>query len=334
MKKILFLLLCILSLIAETKNELYIKALEYEKQKEYKKAMYIYKKIASEDIPNKKKPLEKTIVDAKQSKTPDLVRRTEFVNSFITPLENEESHETAKQIISSSFDIYPYKANYFLPVSYDTKERSDRKQTEAKFQLSVRKPITYNLLGMNESINFAYTQTSWWQLYDESAPFRETNYQPELFVTIPYKKDSSLKAYKFAFLHESNGQGGEESRSWNRLYLQGFFQYNDLFISPRAWYRIPESDSNDDNPDITDYLGYGDLTFLYPYKRNTFKLKLRNNLDFHTNRTGTEFEYTFPLTSKKKSSYGFIQLFNGYGDSLIDYDENMSRISIGLSISR
>ena len=60
-----------------------------------------------------------------------------------------------------------------------------------------------------------------------------------------------------------NGKDKELSRSWNRLYLEGNFQYSELFIIPKIWYRIPEQDDN--NPNIEDYYGYGDLTFVYFY---------------------------------------------------------------------
>lgn len=347
MKTLILLHLVILSLFASDMNELYKKALELEKQDNYKEAMKIYKEIASHNIvqksqatiqpksqPKANQKLEQSIVEAKEPDSQVPSNREEFLYTIMSPIEDKESEETTKQLISSSFDIYAYKTNYFLPISYDTKERSDREQTEAKFQISFKKPLSYNLFGMNESINFAYTQTSWWQLYADSGPFRETNYQPEIFMAIPYEKDSALKAYKFAFLHESNGQGGDISRSWNRLYAEAFFQYDSLFIIPKVWYRIPESDENDDNPDITHYMGYGDLTFLYTYKKNTFKLKLRNNLNFSSNKGAAEFEYAFPLTSDKQSAFGFVQLFSGYGESLIDYNVYMNKISIGFAISR
>lgn len=315
-------------------EELYKKALYYEKQHEYKKAMQTYKEIATYKLPSTNKKLEQKLLKTKEDNTLELSRREEFINTIIDPIEDKESYETTKQLITSSFDIYPYKANYFLPLSYDTKKRDDREQMEAKFQISFKKPLSYNLFGLNESINFAYTQTSWWQVYADSGPFRETNYQPEFFLAIPYKKNSSLKAYKLAFLHESNGQGGDISRSWNRIYAEAFFQYDSLFIIPKVWYRIPEKAEDDDNSDINHYLGYGDLSFLYTYKKNTFKLKMRNNLNFSRNKGAGEFEYAFPLSSKKQSAFGFIQLFSGYGESLIDYNKYTNKISIGFAISR
>ncbi|MCP4971566.1 MAG: phospholipase A [Arcobacter sp.] len=137
-----------------------------------------------------------------------------------------------EQILSSSFNLYPYEENYLLPFSYDSKKKKNREQIETKFQISLKKPIYHNLFGINETINFGYTQTSWWQIYDKSSPFRETNYKPEIFIKIPYgeKDNNLLKGFKFSLLHEYNGQ-------------------------------------KDDNEDITHYMGYGYLTLLYPYTK-------------------------------------------------------------------
>lgn len=309
---------------SENIDELYTQAKKFEKEENYKEAMLLYKKIAN--IENKDKKL---FID--EDKEQEIKETSKVLNT----IEDKETKESLSQILASSFNLYPYNENYLLPFSYTSNINDGRKRAETKFQLSVKKPISYNIFGLNESINFGYTQISWWQLYTNSSPFRETNYLPEIFVTMPYgKKDhTSLKALKFGFLHESNGQGKPKSRSWNRLYAQSYFQFSTLFFSPRVWYRIPD-ENDDDNPDLEDYLGYGDLTFYLPYKTHTFKLLLRNNLRFDESNKGfTELNWTFPFFNSK-NTFGFVQLSNGYGDSLIDYNKNINRISFGISLSR
>ena len=56
----------------------------------------------------------------------------------------------------------------------------------------------------------AFTGTFFWQAYnkEESAPFREANYEPEIFITKPVNwqfgpVDSELLA--LGIVHESNG---------------------------------------------------------------------------------------------------------------------------------
>ncbi len=270
------------------------------------------------------------------------------------------------------FGLKPYKTNFILPVSH-SKDKPDRvatatprrdmlpqyreygENTEVKFQLSLKKDLSYNLFGMNEYITAAYTQEVWWQLYDESGPFRETNYRPEIFLTMPtsdsFDESTGMKAYKFGFLHESNGQEGYRSRSWNRLYVSGVFQWDNLFMEARAWYRLEEdrkSDlwyaglvpaallqgeaSGDDNPNISNYLGYGDINLKYLYKEHKFGLMLRNNFSTNHNRSGIEATYSYPFFDSPDSSW-YVELFNGYGESLIDYNKNVTKASFGFALS-
>ena len=323
--KLLFFTFLIFSFAnANDLNKLYEEAQFYEANGKYKEAMLIYKEIAT-----KERNINRVYVDE------DKRKEVERINEIIDPIEDKETHETIQQIVASRFNLFPHHENYFLPFSYDTEKRADRNKMEAKFQLSVKKPIVHNLFGFDETVNFGYTHTSWWQLYEDSSPFRETNYKPEVFVTVPYgeKNKTSLKAFTFGLLHESNGQSKPESRSWNRLYLEGYFQAGNLFVVPRVWYRLPEEESDDDNPDLTDFMGYGDLTLVYPYKKHTFKLLVRNNFDFSENRGFAEFDWSFPFFGSK-NTFGYLQLSSGYGDSLIDYDEHINRISFGVSLSR
>ncbi len=153
-----------------------------------------------------------------------------------------------------------------------------------------------------------------------------------------YKSDSFLKSYKLAINHSSNGkEEDEKSRSWNRLYLEANFQLSELFIVPKVWYRIPENKNDDTNPDIEDYYGYGDLTFVYAYKKHQFELALRNNLEFNDKNKGSaEFNWTFPLPKLfySTNTYGLFQIFSGYGNSLIDYDREVNKVGLGIALSR
>jgi len=329
MKHLRFIFLIIINTIilnaSSNLNTLYNKAQKLENDGKYKEAMLLYKKIAK-----KEQSINLVYIDE------DKKKEVQVVSNSLNTIKDKETVETIEQILSSNFNLYPYKENYLLPFSYDTKKRDDRKQIETKFQLSVKKPISHNFLGFNETLYFGYTHTSWWQLYDDSSPFRETNYKPEIFLTVPYGKSdkTSLKGFKFGLLHESNGQKEPESRSWNRLYLESYFQVGNLFVMPRAWYRLPEKEEDDDNPDILNYLGYGDVTLVYPYKKHTFKLLLRNNLRFNKENKGfAQADWTFPFFGSK-NTFGYIQLSSGYGDSLIDYDKEINRISFGISLSR
>jgi phospholipase A1 len=187
---------------------------------------------------------------------------------------------------------------------------------------------------LGEIWSFGYTQRSWWQIYVTSAFFRESNYQPEFFVLIPtYKflENSNIKGFKIALIHQSNGRGGEFERSWNRLSLSSFIYYKNFITELRFWYRF--KDKNDYNPDITDYLGFSEIKFIFPYNKHLLKLSLKSNITHK--KSSVELNYSYPIPMRDENDlYLYFKTFNGYGESLIDYNHNVNKISLGVAISR
>lgn len=247
--------------------------------------------------------------------------------------------EQEKQGNANAFVMRAYKPNYFLPVTYTTNSLDNpvydfsAQQVEAKFQLSFQFNWWDHPFGTNSRFYFAYTQLSLWQMYnDESAPFRETNYEPEAGWDVTIDQDFmglNFRKIRASFIHQSNGQGGLRSRSWNRLALQTAFGRGNFAGAIRGWYRLPESRATDDNPDITDYLGYGDLILAYKFPNGTLSTTLRNNLKSN-NRGSIEIDYSFPLNKHLK---GYVQYFNGYGESMIDYNRSVNRFGIGIALT-
>ncbi len=243
---------------------------------------------------------------------------------------------------SNAWVISPHQRNYLLPVTYNDNLNQDAwaalepddpmQRIEAKFQLSLKTIAWADILGAGSNLWVAYTQRNWWQLYNDSSPFRETNYQPEVFLT--FANDWRFWGFTntvvgTGFKHESNGKGGDLSRSWNRAMVMAAFERRRMALNLRAWYRLPESSGDDDNPDIERYLGYGDITGIWKWQQHEFAVKLRNNLRSE-NRGALELEWTFPINRRFK---GYVQYFNGYGESLIDYDQSNSRIGFGVSMT-
>lgn len=338
MKKLLFLAIVCSCCFALKVDEIYEEAQNLENQGKYKEAMILYKKIAN--INNSKE--DKYISDLEKNQTPKsesfTTLKDDFYQKRVKKTDDKETDESIKKLFTKDFGIYTYKKNYILPATYTFNDRDDRENFETVFQLSFEKPLSYNLFGFDETVSIAYTQKSFWQTTGSSAPFRETNYEPEIFVQIPYgEENSALKSYKISAMHSSNGKDEEDSRSLNRVYLEGLFQFENLFVTPRVWYRIPENSKDDENPHFYDYYGYGDLSLLYAYKQHTFELLLRDNLKFSENNKGAaEFTWTFPLPEflHTKNVYGMLQYFYGYGNSLIDYDREINNIGIGIVLSR
>lgn len=217
---------------------------------------------------------------------------------------------------------------YYEPIymlfTHDFSKKPDRKADELHFEFSFERPITYDALGLGEKISFAYAQNSWWQITQDSAPFRESNYRPELYVSAPVPFADELK---IGAMHESNGKGGEESRSWNRLYAQSTWSADGFSITPRAWYAFWLDRTNED---IADYMGYGDLRASYTFGKQRLSALWRNNLHFDGSNCGAiELNYSFPIFNS--GFYGYLRYFNGYGESLADYKRSVNKIGIGLS---
>ena len=132
-------------------------------------------------------------------------------------------------------------------------------------------------------------------------------------------------------VHQSNGQWGEVSRSWNRFYGLFMFQQKSFYFALKPWWRIPESANDDDNPDIEKYLGNFEFYALKEWNEHTLGLMLRNNLRLNQDNHGAvQLDYTFPLHNQLR---GYFQIFSGYGESLIDYDHEINSIGIGLMLS-
>ena len=243
----------------------------------------------------------------------------------------------------STYAVTLHRPNYFLPVTYnsnpntETYEQNGRdvpNNYEAKFQLSFKIQLLKGLFRGNGDLYGAYTQLSLWQIYDESSPFRETNYEPELFLK--FHTDFNIfgllnnREFHIGINHQSNGQGGNFSRSWNRIFVQFVATRDNLIIALKPWYRIPESDEDDDNPDIEKYLGYGQLFGAYKWKKNLFSLTFRNNLRSTENKSGLELGWSYEMMNNLRL---YLQYFNGYGESLIDYKNYTNRIGCGIMIN-
>ena len=270
---------------------------------------------------------------------------TTFYRSF-DAIDDRESSETILQYASGSFAVRAYKTNYAVVSYMDPVPAGDSLQTEyinteTKFQISIRGDYVSEWFDATQVWTVAYTQTSYWQLFVTSEPFRETNYKPEAFVTFPFyhKLDTiGMKGMSLGFKHHSNGQQEyndpnypSPSRSWNRLYATGYFQWDKLFASLMIWYPIPSSGTLNDNADIVDYYGYGSLELNYTYKKLLSRLTGRFNSN--TNKGSAELEFTYPVGDSKKVFY-YLQGFTGYGQSLIDYHTDVNQIGFGLSLSR
>ena len=239
------------------------------------------------------------------------------------------------------YSIRAHRSSYILPISHNNLPNEDPVQeaspgrdvqeTEVKFQISLKVKLWQDVLRKDIDLWFGYTQQSFWQLYNtaDSSPFRETNYEPEFLLN--YRTNLDVLGMKWrmvniGFNHQSNGQSGPLSRSWNRIVGSFGFERDSFTLLLKTWYRIPESSKDDDNPDTDDYFGYGEISGYYFLGEHKLGAMLRNNLQSSDNRGALQLEWCFPLGN---TVGGYVQFFTGYGENLLDYNHSVNRISAG-----
>lgn len=249
---------------------------------------------------------------------------------------------------SDRYLIKFYHPNYLNPVRYQSRTNDkpfdplfnafdtadgDLDKVEAAFQISFKTRV-WATNDRRLGFWFAYTQQSFWQVYngDISSPFRDTNYMPELKMA--WQPQWSFGGFDWRLLslgytHESNGRSDPISRSWDRLVAEIGLEKDNFALLIRPWIRIDDSSSDKDNPDITDYYGYGDITAVYKWRGHSFTLMARGNPAEAKGAVRASW-----MTPKLIGPLrGYLVGFSGYGDTLIDYNFKQNTISIGIALN-
>lgn len=248
--------------------------------------------------------------------------------------------------IKNRYSLYLHKRTYIIPFSYNWKTHEDiysglpslttnnapfYKNEEAEFQMSFFIPVDRSFLSTKWDLLFAYTHKAWWQVYNPawSKPFRETNYTPEVFFrrVNEHSKPHSIfdpVAYDVGIIHQSNGQIQLVSRSWDRLFARAFFVSESVSVTLSIWTRLPEKSNENENRDISRYMGYGEVHALKTWGTHTVEIKIPIS-----ERPGLEIHYS-------KDWYGNLRWFVsgniGYGHSLIEYNKETQRVGVGITL--
>ncbi len=221
--------------------------------------------------------------------------------------------------------------------------------SETRINLSVRTKIAEGLLtGGNpnrlDSLWFAYSQQSYWQLFNAelSRPFRATDHEPELIYIFPLESALPsgwrLRYGGIGINHQSNGQSLPLSRSWNRIIARGGLELGStLSVTGALWQRIPEDSASDDNPEIVDRVGRAELSAVWNMDPvNSVTVTLRHSLqtsDSGSVRLAWFRKIGSATDNASRSSLRLhTELFSGYGDSLLDYNRQRTVFSVGLTL--
>lgn len=249
----------------------------------------------------------------------------------------EEERESAKADLDLSTITFPrglslYRPNYALPLTWSD-DADGSADVEFKYQLSLQYQVA------RTPVYVAYTQTAYFRWLDDenSRPFRETNYNPEVWYRFrPGRLPLDWLGLDIGYEHESNGEELPQSRSWDRGYARAWFDQGPWYGSLKLWERVPEGDPStqedpdgDDNPDILEYYGHHQLQVEYTFEDGD-RLAATSRYSFSDHHGALRLDYATPTGTG--SGYWYLQLFTGYGESLEAYRENRTRIGIGFAL--
>ena len=299
---------------------------------------------------------EKIIATAPEDKKTIAIKKT---NADLSYLERKWRLTSEGDWDISDFETY--KANYLLVTQ--TNNTNDRPQSpnrisnedrnldpqDLKFQISLKSELLNNIplirslpYVTSSRIWGAYTQQSYWQIFNGSAsrPLRENNYEPEVILSLGIDNEVNGERKKYiprllnlGLVHQSNGRSNPQSRSWNRVYLEGGFELTDrISLLVRPWWRIPENKADDDNPNISKYMGYGDMTVRWETesRKTAVSVLLRDNLR-SDNKGFVQVDVQQRVFNNPYLKLHFL-LSSGYGETLLDYNHSQTVLGLGISL--
>lgn len=222
--------------------------------------------------------------------------------------------------------------------------KGNGEDVKARFQFSLRyrtldrdSRLARALPGAGQ-VFIGYTQTSLWNWSEESAPFEDSTYNPSLFWQHGRLHDPDHGTLlRIGLEHESNGRDGEDSRSVNTAFIQPGVTLGlggrDLVVAPVLRAYISRAA---ENRDIADFRGYGELIMRYG-NPDSWLLRAEYRYGRHGNHT-TQLDFSVPLRDRffgRTGGYLYVQVFDGYGESLLDYNESTGpSLRIGFAIVR
>lgn len=241
----------------------------------------------------------------------------------------EVSDQLVRKVLDRQAAFAVYKDNYMV-TGIPLDKSINRKSADAFFQFSIRHRVTRSILPFNSFLYITYSQKSFWDIYDESSPFRDTNYNPGIAIGRYVIKDNKLKgAVALSIEHESNGKADADSRSWNYINLSAKYFYN-MRTSFKAQVYLPYIDG-ENNKSLLKYKGYGILSINAIDKRNLwwFSLDLMPRNKVINPNVHASISYK---VSKNSNQYLTLDFYSGYAEGLLNYKKYSNQIRVGFTI--
>lgn len=224
-----------------------------------------------------------------------------------------------------------YKDNYVVTGTSFAGGKINKYNSDAKFQISLRHRLYRKLLPFKTYIFLTYTQKSFWDIYRKSAPFAENNYNPSIGFGRNFIRNKRIEGIGFLqFEHESNGRDSIYSRSWNRITFTGIYIPDQNFtIQAKLWIAMMVAK---ENKHLTRYAGIGHLAGTYTNDDGRFTtsvvMQKRGGWNLNAN---WQVDVAYRLF-KFDNQYIYLQFFNGYAESMIDYKQFSRYVRIGFVI--
>lgn len=234
---------------------------------------------------------------------------------------------THRELVKNEPYFTIFGDNYFTTGIPTNKEISSL-TSDVKFEIGFKQRLTNLVLPFKTYAYVTYRQKSFWDVYQESAPFTETNYNPGIGFARPFFKNNQLKKALFLqFEHQSNGREAEFSRSWNFISLSFLYMHLENWqFGIKGW--IPIGPLKD-NRDLTDYIGFHETTVAYmPHPRLMLEANLRKAFSWDL-KGRAKLAVSYKL-DRDANQYIYLQYYLGYAESLIEYNENVSMIRVGI----
>lgn len=236
--------------------------------------------------------------------------------------------------IINMYDALPsfgiYKDNY-LVAGTEMFKKPDKFNSDAKFQVSIRQRLTNSILPFKTYFFLTYTQKAYWDIFQDSFPFRDLNFNPSLGLgkALVYN-NRFLGTLAVQFEHESNGKDSIYSRSWNKLTFSSNFILNDSWtFHSKLWIPIVDGDNN---RDIVHYAGWGQIGMDYSSAKKKYNASCvivkRGGVNLNAN---VILNFAVRLFNDD-NQYLFVEYYNGYGECLLNYNEYRQRIRMGIVI--
>lgn len=247
----------------------------------------------------------------------------------------------AQVVIASPGDEPALSANEPM---YFVVGKNDHTGMDARFQLSFKyRPFdsegsVATFIPPLSNVYFAYTQTTLWDLGENSSPFRDTSYRPSAFYRwVGTGRELYPNEWRIGAEHESNGQSGDNSRSLNTIFIRPTWNFDltngrQLSFSPK----IQHYSSKNDNSDIQQYRGYVDWQLRYGREDGLILGGLyRHGTGGYSSG---QLDVSYPVSDRifaRTGAFLHLQLLSGYGETLLDFNKNNdTQIRLGLSIAR